>query len=99
VVPDPAFASQAVKNRWDLLASVVTSGDLRYLKQTFLDSLAAHHVSDSVSRNEVQDAVDAYAKALSVHFGAIRVRQAVFELMTLGLATLGGVVGGGSSQA
>jgi hypothetical protein len=94
LVPDPGFASQAVNNRWELLANVVTSGELRYLKQTFLDTLANHHVSDSVSRKEVEDVADAYAEALSVHFGAARVRPAVFELMSLGLATIGTVVGG-----
>lgn len=93
LVPDLVFASQAIKNRWELLAEVGTPGNrLNILKHRFLACLAQFHVSDSVTQNELQDAADAYGEALSNQFGNPRTIQVAFGLTFLTVGTIAGLI-------
>jgi len=94
-VPDLKFAGRAIKNRWPLLAEMLTSGhELNQLKQEFLAALQAYYSSQG-GEEPLRRAAKAYTRALSKHFGRTEPVAITFDLAFIGAATAAGGMAAG----
>jgi len=93
-VPDLNFSKKAIKNRWQLLADMVSPGhEVSLRKEEFLDCRDRYYASGATEK-EVQDAAKAYTTALSRHFGNRETVPVVFDLGFLAASTAAGAAVG-----
>jgi hypothetical protein len=94
-VPDLTFSKKAIKNRWQLLADMVSPGhQVSLRKEEFLDCRDRYYASNGTTEKEVHSVAKAYATALSRHFGNQEAVPVVFDLGFLAASTAAGAAVG-----
>ena len=90
-VPNIAFATRAIKNRWSLLAEMLQPGhEINQLKNEFLALLKAYYLSEGSDEGELKRSLKLYENALSMHFGHPERVAVTFDLTVWGAGVAAG---------